>query len=132
MGEEISYGHGAPIASTIALPSTLTTSEVDLFIATDGKYLKHSQFSVMVSLDLGAVMSGTFFYYVSPDGGTNWYPVSNYNISTGEITQRKVVVDSGTYVTGGHSKYNDDVPVTGKAASGTPTLNAVIVCARNN
>lgn len=141
----VAYEQSGVMASTIALPTTLTTSEADLGIYSYGGGIKQSQLSIYVGLTLGGVAKGTFNYYYSPNYGdsanaTVWYPVSLYNTSTGEITQRSVVVDSGTYATGGVSRYVDNVPlggcvafkVTGIAASGTPTLNALTVMVRNN
>lgn len=134
------YGFGQQAQNDITLPTTLSTTETDLVIIKDHKYLQASQFTIMVSVDLGAVTSCTFYYYYSPDEGTTWYPVSLYDTSTGKMTQRSVVVDSGTYATSGHSMFIDNIglgactrfKVTGKSASATPTLNNVIVSTRNN
>lgn len=125
--------------SVTSVPSTLTSSEADLFIVKDYKDLQKSQITIYASVTLGVVTSATFFYYLSPDNGTTWYPISLYNTSTGEITQRSVVVDSGTYSTGGASRFADNVPlgasmafkVTGIAASGTPTYSLKVLLRDN-
>ncbi len=137
-----SYANGYQAATSITVPTTLTTSETDLFIIKNLGDLKSSQLTVYGGVTLGGVASATFYYYVSPNIGAaspTWYPISLYNTSTGEITQRAVLVDSGTYATGGVSEFADNVPlaactafkVTGKSASGTPTL-ALTVMVRNN
>lgn len=120
--------------------TALSSSEATLLTVTDITKLRASQFSVYGSLDLGAVTSCRFYYYFSPDNGTTWFPVSLYNTSNGEITQRSIVVDSGTYSTNGHSMFLDDIQVsgatafkiTGKSASGTPILNSLYLVARDN
>lgn len=136
----VNYSIGTQADSSISLPATLTTGEVDLIIITNRQYINCSQLSIYGSITLGAVASATFYYYYSPDNGATWYPVSLYNTSTGEVTQRSVVVDSGTYATAGHSRFVDNIPlgwctqfkVTGKSASGTPTIDNLAITIRNN
>jgi hypothetical protein len=136
---EIRYGLAGQVQNAITAPTTLTVTEADLYVVTDAKFVMYSQFAVMAQVTLGGVVSATFYYYVSPDGGTTWYPISLYNASTGEMTRRAVLLDSGTYSTGGVSYFNDDIAVsatsafkvTGKAASGTPSYT-VWVGGRNN
>ncbi len=141
MGEVfVNYSIGTQADSSIALPATLATGEADLVIITNRQYLNVSQLTIYGSVTLGAVASATFYYYYSPDNGTTWYPVCLYNTSTGEITQRSVVVDSGTYSTGGHSRFVDNIPlgwctqfkVTGKSATGTPAIDNIAITVRNN
>lgn len=138
----ISYGAASKAASTITIPTTLTSTETDLFIHVGTGILRYSQFTIYAGVTLGGVTSSTFYYYVSPnasDASPVWYPISLYATSTGEITQRAVLVDSGTYVIGGVSQFCDNLPVpacvgfkiTGKSSSGTPTL-ALSVMTRNN
>lgn len=136
----VSYNNGTTANNTISVPATLTVTETDLYVVTNYAYLRKSQVTVFADVTLGAVASATFYYYYSIDNGTTWYPVSLYNTSTGQISQRAIVVDSGTYATGGASRFVDNVPlgtslafkVTGKSASGTPTLNKVLVMVRDN
>lgn len=105
----------APVAvnNEITQPTTLTTSEADLFKTTDQKFLHKSQLTLMVKLTLGSATQGTFYAYASPDGST-WYPICLYNTVTGEITQRKVVADSGSFSTGGGTIlwFVDDIPLS--------------------
>lgn len=124
--------------STIALPATLTTTETDLYVVTDQKFLHKSQLTIYASVTLGGVASATFYYYLT-DNGTTWYPICLYNTSTGEITQRAVLVDSGSYASGGVSYYADNVPmgaaiglkITGKSASGTPAYTVRLMTRDN-
>lgn len=132
-------GYNPALIAGKATATALSGTETNLLTITDTKYLKSSQLSIYLSVTLGAVASATFYYYFSPDNGTTYHPVSLYNTSTGEITQRSVLVDSGTYSTGGVSLALDNVPmaagttlkITGKSASGTPAF-ALTVLARDN
>jgi hypothetical protein len=141
MSKNISYDASVELTSTITLPSTLSNTETDLFIVKDLKYVVKSQFTVYGSVALGAVASVTFYYYISPDNGVTWYPVSFFPTGyANDIQQRKCLVDSGTYTSGANSLFEDDIAVsacfafkvTGKSASGTPTLNALRVLGRDN
>lgn len=139
MHSQIGYDMGYKAPSTITVPTTLTSSEVDLYIVTISSAIQKSQLTIYGAVTLGVVTSGTFYYYLSPDNGTTWYPISLYNTSTGEITRRNVVVDSGTYATGGISYFVDNVPfgaatqfkVTGKSSSATPTLGLTVMVRDN-
>jgi len=139
MGTAIYYGSGSRAQKFITPPATLTTTETDLVVVKDHKYLDSSQLTIFLSVTLGAVASATFYYYYSLDEGTTWHPVSLYDTSTGKMTQRAVVIDSGTYAVGGVSLALDNLglgtttqfKVTGKSASGTPAY-AVAVGVRNN
>lgn len=134
---EIRFGIGSEVQNSITLPATLTTSEADIFVVKDQKYMMFNQYTIMGQVTLGGVTSATFFYYVSPDGGTTWYPISLYG-TAGEMTQRPVKVDSATYATGGVSYFTDviDLPatlafkVTGTSSSATP-LYGIWVGGRN-
>ena len=140
MAQDISYSGGTQITSTIALPSTFTTSEVDLAIFLDKAWTPKSQLTIMGAVTLGAVVSATLYYYYTTDSGTTWYPVSLFNTSTGEMTQRAVLVDSGTYALTGVSRFVDNLPlgvcngfkITGKSSSATPGLTALFVGVRDN
>lgn len=133
------YSIGHLAQSTTTLPTTLTTSETALYTILDQQPLKQSQLSIYLTVTLGGVTSATFYYYYSTDGGTTWNPISLYNTTTGEMIQRSVLIDSGTYATGGVSSCVDNVPlaactgfrITGKSASGTPVYT-VKVMVRNN
>lgn len=137
----VSYGNSSlPTTNTATVPATLTTSEVDLIIVTKLQDLCKSQLTIYGGVTLGGVASATFYYYLSPDNGTTWFPISLYATATGVITQRAVVVDATTYATGGVSRFADNVPlgastafkVTGKSATGTPTLTNIVVMLRDN
>lgn len=136
----VTYGNASfPQANSIATVTALSTSETDIFVVKDMKDMEKSQTTIYGSVTLGAVASATFYYYVSPDNGTTWHPISLYNTSTGEVTQRAVLVDSGTYATGGVSLFADSVPmpattafkVTGKSATGTPAVSLKIMLRDN-
>lgn len=136
----ISFESPNIVHNETTLPATLTTSEATIFSTTDQKYLRKSQLSIMAQVTLGGVASATFYYYVNPNSaGTTWYPISLYNTSTGEIIQRSVLVDSGTYSTGGVSSFVDNVPmpacfafkITAKSATGTPAYG-INVATRDN
>lgn len=128
--------------NSITLPATLTTVEADLFVVKDFKFLEASQFTIYGSITLGGVASASFFYYYSPDSGATWFPVSLYSASTGEATQRLVLLDSGTgaHPVSGKSRFVDDLKVsgttafkiTGLSATGTPAIDFLYVFFRNN
>ena len=130
----VNYNLGDTVNNTITSPATLTVTEADLYVVTDLKYLQHSQLTVYGSVTLGGVTSGTFKYYMTFDG-TTWYPISLYSTSTGQITQRNVVVDSGTYSKSNVSYFADNVPlgackgfkVTGLSSSGTPAYSLTVL-----
>lgn len=136
---EVMYGMGGALDNSIAstIPTTLTNSETDLYIVTENAYVKQSQFTIY--LEVASGQTATFYYYGSPDSGTTWYPICLYNTTTGELTQRPAVLDSGSYTA--NSKYYgiDNIAagaytkfkVTGKSATGTPAYT-VIVTGRNN
>ena len=143
MTQSIDYQPGVDTTSSITIPSAFAgATETDLFILADTKYVRASQLTIMGSVTLGGVTSVTFYYYYSPDSGTTWYPVSLYNTSSGEMTRRSVLLDSGTgtYPVSTHSRFVDNVPlgaatqfkITGVSASGTPTLDSLHVFIRNN
>lgn len=139
----VSYASGAPVSNNLtSVPTTLTTSETQLFVHTKLGSLRYSQFTVYLQVTLGGVTSGTFYYYFTPEyagASTVWYPVCVYNTSTGSIPRRAVVVDSTAYATGGVSYAVDELPVgatsafliTGSSASGTPAFT-IKVMSRNN
>ena len=134
----IQYESPVQTQSSITVPSALSGTETDLFKIVDQRYLHKSQFTVFASVTLGAVTSATFYYYITPNG-TNWYPISLYNTTTGEITQRSVVIDSGTYALSSVSYFADNVPlgaclgfkITGKSSSGTPAYTISIISRDN-
>jgi len=143
MSQNIDYALGTSCNSSIAIPAAFAgATETDLFILADLKYVQASQLTVMGSVTLGGVTSVTFYYYYSPDSGTTWFPVSLYNSSTGEMTRRAVLLDSGTGTNpvATHSRFVDNVPlggstqfkITGVSASGTPALDSLFVFSRNN
>ncbi len=134
------YEPGYAAKNEITAPANLSVTETDLYVIKIESAMQKSEFTIYGAVTLGAVTSATFNYYYSPDGGTTWFPVTLYNTTNGEITQRKVVVDSGSYSTGGVSYFADNhqmgsataFKVTGLSASGTPTLTKVLVMVRNN
>ena len=135
----IEYEQANQAKNEITSPATLTVTEADLYVVKNQTNLQMSQITVHGQVTLGGVASATFFYYVSTDAGTTWYPVSLINSVGGNATQYKVVVDSGTYASSGVSYFADSQPmaacnafkVTGKAASGTPAYG-ITVYVRNN
>lgn len=132
---ETLVGYNPSLVAGKATATTLSSTETPLLTITDTKFLKSSQFTVYATVTLGAVASATFYYYYSPDNGTTWLPVSLYNTSSGQMTQRSVVVDSGTYSASGVYSFTDNVPVgactqfriTGKSASGTPAFTLTLL-----
>lgn len=146
METKVGYEQSGVRQSVIAFPSNITTTEADLYKITDMGSLNNSQITVYGSVKLGTNASATFYYYYSPDSPTattiRWYPVSLYNTTNGEITQRSVVVDSGTYVTSSVSYFADNIPlgacqqfkITGKAATANIAAadSSLLVMARNN
>ncbi len=134
----ISYESPVTVKNETTLPATLTITEATIFSTTDQRYLKKSQLTVMNSVTLGGVASATFYYYLSPNG-TDWFPISLYNTTSGEMTQRNVLVDSGSYVIGGVSSFSDNVPlgacyafkITAKSASGTPVYTTSVISRDN-
>lgn len=136
----VTYGQPSrPQLNSVTQPATLTTSEADLFIIKDYKDLQKSQLTIYGSVTLGGVTSATFYYYYSTDNGTTWFPVCLYNTTSGEITQRAVLVDSGTYAAASVSYFADNhalgaanaFKVTGKSSSSTPAYTLSIMTRDN-
>jgi len=137
MQATVSYNAPAGARNTITAPTTLTSTETDLFVITDPNFLKKSQLTVYGTVTLGAVASATFYYYMSPDNGTTWFPISLYSTTTGEMTRKSVLVDSGTgtFPTTGAYRFIDNVPlgattqfkVRGKSDSGTPAYTLTVM-----
>lgn len=138
---DVLTGYDSPyvIANETTLPATITVTEATIWSTTNLKPLRFSQLTVYSSTTLNS-NNVTYNYYYSPDNGTTWYPVSLYNTSTGEMTQRAVLVDAGTYATGGVSYFVDNVPlgaatqlkITAKTSASTVSTYVITVMARNN
>ena len=134
------YESPVEVSNEITAPSTLTVTETELFRTTDQRYLHKSQLTIMASVVLSGLTSATLRYYLSPDG-TVWYPVCLYNTSTGEMTQRSVVLDSGSNstITSGSWSAMDNVPlgagfafkVTGLCNTGTPAYTLKVISRDN-
>jgi hypothetical protein len=134
------YESPVEVGNEITAPATLTVTETDIFKTTDQRYLHLSQLTIMASVVLSGLTSATLRYYLSPDG-TVWYPISLYNTSTGEMTQRSVVLDSGSNstITSGSWSAMDNVPlgagfafkITGLSNTGTPAYTLKVI-GRNN
>ena len=136
MAEIIQYASPEIVQSDIALPSTLTTSEVDLFVLTDQRILHKSQLTIYGSAVLSGLTSATFGYYYGINTSTTatpswlWYPVTLYATSTGIMTARSVVLNSTSHTSADTLSWDftDNVPlgatfafkITGKANTGTP------------
>ena len=134
------YESPVEVNNEATVPANLTVTETTLFLTTDQKYLHKSQLTIMASVVLSGLTSATLRYYCSPDG-TVWYPVSLYNTSTGEITQRSVVLDSGSNstITSGSWSAMDNVPlgacfafkITGLSNTGTPAYTLKVISRDN-
>lgn len=138
------YESPIEVSNEITAPSTLTVTETELFRTTDQKYLHKSQLTIFTSVVLSGLTSATFRYYlcVNPmDATPVWYPICLYNTSTGEMTQRSVVLDNGsnsTIISGSWSAL-DNVPlgacfafkVTGLSNTGTPAYTLKVISRDN-
>ena len=134
------YEGPVEVNNEATVPANLTVTETDLFKTTDQKYLHKSQLTIMASVVLSGLTSATLRYYCSPDG-TVWYPVCLYNTSTGEMTQRSVVLDSGSNSTINSGSWSamDNVPlgacfafkVTGLCNTGTPAYTLKVISRDN-
>ena len=130
------YASPEIVQSDIALPATLTTSEVDLFILTDQRHLHKSQLTVYGSAVLSGLTTVTFNYYMGVNISTSgtpswlWYPICLYATATGIITQRSVLLNSTSHTSADSLSWDftDNVPlgacfafkITGKSNTGTP------------
>ena len=138
------YESPVEVSNEITAPSTLTVTETELFRTTDQRYLHKSQLTIMASVVLSGLTSATLRYYMSGnpmDTTPVWYPVCLYNTSTGEMTQRSVVLDSGSNstITSGSWSAMDNVPlgagfafkVTGLSNTGTPAYTLKVISRDN-
>lgn len=123
--------------SDIALPATLTTSEVDLFVLTDQRHLHKSQLTIYGSAVNSGVTTFNFNYYYGINTSTTptpswlWYPITLYATATGVMSQRIIVLSSGSHTTSDTLSWDftDNIPlgaafafkITGKIASNTGT-----------
>lgn len=83
-------------ALTKTVPTTLTTSELPIYLVTYSGDTQQSQLMAFLSVAAGGT-AGTFNYYVSPDNGVTWYPIVVYTTSTGVATQRSYILNSTAY-----------------------------------
>jgi hypothetical protein len=142
METTVRYENPVSIQNEIAAPSTLTSSETEVFRVTDQKYLHKSQLLVYTSVVNSGLTTATFNYYLGIllSGTTyTWYPVCLYTTSSGLLSQRTTILNSGSYSSSGSWYGSDFVPlgasfafrVTGLVNTGTP-LYTVNVMARDN
>lgn len=131
MDVNVGYDNGSEIANGLAsVPTTLTTSEADVFKTSNSQALRFSRYSLYYTVTLGAVANVTFKYYYSIDNGVTWYSLPTYNTSTGAVPPRPLFIDSTTYANTGVSQVVDVVTVaggtafkvTGVSATGTPAF----------
>lgn len=139
MSHEIAYSLPAPLTSTITVPTSITTSEADLFIITDQKVLRKSQITILFDVTLGSATKVGFRYYLWD--GTTWYPIPIKNLSSGELTDVPSLIDSSSYlVTGSQYRSVEEIPltggmgfkITGVATGATATLNTLAVYVKDN
>ena len=138
MDVSVNYESGAVLPSTIALPTTLTSAEADLYKVLDLPSLKYSKLTLYINTKLTGATSATFRLYYSTDGGTTWFSVPERTASTGLVPPLSVVIDSSAYATGGNSLVAYDfnlgsataLKVTGFVNAGTPTLNSITLTGR--
>lgn len=144
MAEQVAVSYPQALQVGQAAP-TLTTSEVDILVITDETFLKKSQYAIYATTNLAtnSNTSVTLYYYwgVMVASSIVWFPASLYATATGIQTQRKVVLDSTTYVASNVTSMTDNLPtspamqfkITGKFTGGSvapPTT--VTLYARDN
>lgn len=144
MQATVSY-NGATLAGQVTAKS-VSTSETDMMIVTDLKYPEKSQLTLYFDLDLtgGTITSVKFRIYFSLDkaSSTTWYAVPVQNLSTGELVDTPIVIDSlsPSYAS---NKYRVvyDLPMSSAmqfkvtaigVGSSTATLNTLSAVVRDN
>lgn len=144
MENVISYN--VPVMAKQVSAFSVTTSEVEVFNLTDLTFPKKSQVSLYFDLDLsgGTITSVKFrlFFAFTNAGTIVWYPVPVQNLSTGQLVDTPVVIDSTAYTyTSGKYREVFDIPFSAATAirvtaqgvgSGTATLNTLTLMVRDN
>lgn len=135
----ISYELGT-IASAIKTDTEIDTSEGDILIVRDFKFLQKSQVSVYFAVELGSATEVKFSYYVSPDGGLTWFKLPTRNDSTGLLSDIPTKVDATSPTQGGIIQVVDEFPmsatnclkITGQAVTDKATLKSLYIGVRDN
>lgn len=141
--------NGATLAGQ-ANAVSVTTAEANVLVVSDFKYPAKSQLTLYFDLDLsgGTITSVKFrIYYAfnSSDvaaGSVAWYPVPIQNLSTGQLLDTPIVIDSNAYAyASGKYRAVYDIPMSSAAqfkvtaigvGSSTATLNNITALVRDN
>lgn len=141
--------NGATLAGQAATVS-VTTSETTMLIVSDLKYPAKSQLTLYFDLDLsGGTITSTkfrlFFSYDSNSVAANsvvWYPVPIQNLSTGQLLDTPIIIDSNAYAyASGKYRAVYDIPMSSAmqlkvtaigVGSSTATLNLLTAVVRDN
>lgn len=135
---EITYN--ASVIASLSTVTSITTTEADLVIITDPKFLQRSQLTAYYDVILGSATSVLFRYYVRPDLGTIWYEIPAQNPATGVLEDQPSAVDSTSPTQSTNIRTIDDIPVsacmsfkiTGTSVGASATLSNLHVLMRDN
>jgi hypothetical protein len=139
--------NGATLAGQVSAAS-ITTAETDVLVVSDMKYPQKSQLTLYFDVDLsgGTITSARFhlfFSYDSPSApATTWYPVPIQNLSTGQLFDTPIIIDSNAYAYAA-GKYREvyDIPMSSAMqfkvtvigiGAATATLNTLTAVVRDN
>ena len=120
-----------------ALLGNLNATETPVFLIAGLNSMAKSQLSAYLTAASGN--NATFYYYYSPDVGVTWIPLCLYNTSTGELTQRSVLLDSGSYTYNSNYEGLDNIPmsaasmllITGKSSTSSQAYTCTVVVRDN-
>lgn len=148
MQSTVSY-NGATLAGQASTVS-VTTAETTMLIVSDLKYPQKSQLTLYFDLDLsgGTITSVKFRLYYSfmssdvATGSVVWYPVPIQNLSTGQLIDTPIIIDSNAYAyTTNKFREVYDIPMSSAmqlkvtaigTGSSTATLNTITAVVRDN
>ena len=143
MQSNVSYN--LPTLAGSATAVSITTSEAAVLTISDLKYPMKSQLTLYFDVDLsgGTITSVKFrLYFSTTNASETWYPVPVRNLSTGELVDLPIIIDSTSYAYA-TNKYRAvyDIPMSSAAAlqvtaigvgSSTATLNTIAAMVRDN
>ena len=116
------------------------TTETTIMTVTDENFTRQSQITGYFSVTLNTATNVKIRYYMSPDGGTNWYQVPTKDKTTGALTDLPSIINTTSPVQTGVYKMVEDIPmsattaikITGQATTDVATLNSAYLWVRDN
>lgn len=128
------------LASVATDNSIITTSETDIMVVTDGKFIRQTQLSIYLKVTLGSATGLKIRYYMSPDNGTTWFQIPIKDKITGVLYDTPSIISSDSPTQSSAQLIVEDVPlsggtaykVTAQSVGSSSTLNKGYIFIRDN